>query len=77
LQRTKLNDCILEKASMRGTNLAHSEQLRTILRGSDMRGATLKAVDLRESDLRDALLAGVDYDAETRWPPGFKRQRLD
>ena len=46
-------------------------------RRADLSGRMLRGEDLREVDWRDAKLVGADlsgatYDAETRWPAGFK-----
>jgi hypothetical protein len=63
-----LRNAPLRNADLRGADLRHSD-----LRGSDLRNARLGAAMLAGADLRDcqlegASLAGVIFDASTRWP---------
>jgi uncharacterized protein YjbI with pentapeptide repeats len=62
----------LSNASLVNADLSGASMTNTILRGTNLTGATLSGADLSAADLHDATLTAVVYDAETRWPPGFR-----
>jgi uncharacterized protein YjbI with pentapeptide repeats len=84
--RTSLEDADLSGADLRNANIAGADFTRVRLTGADLRGVTAthsrpdRATCFCGADLSEAKLAGVDlrgavYDAETRFPRGFRPEQ--
>jgi uncharacterized protein YjbI with pentapeptide repeats len=83
--RTRLEDADLSGADLRNADIQGADFTRARLVGADLRGATAahappdRATCFHGADLTDAKLGGADlrgatYDAETRFPRGFRPQ---
>jgi hypothetical protein len=72
LQRAQLADADLEGADFWDADLQGA-----VLRRARLRGADFTGTNLTDAELRDADLGGAKADAETQWPRGFDRQRLE
>jgi hypothetical protein len=57
------------------TDLRNADLTGADLRGASLRDADLTGADLRGASLHGAILTGAQYDARTRWPPGFDPKR--
>ena len=75
LSGAKLSGADLTGADLRDARLGGDFRGASVpydLRGADLAGADFRGADLTEAHLRDANLHGARYDAQTRWPTGFK-----
>jgi uncharacterized protein YjbI with pentapeptide repeats len=62
-------------ADLRGADLTQARLADASFVGADLSQADLSGADLATADLTDATLTDVQYDARTRWPPGFRPPR--
>lgn len=62
----------LEQAKLVGAELSGADLNGADLEGANLSGAYLGYADLRSADLESAQLRGARYNADTRWPAGFK-----
>lgn len=62
-----------EKAELTGANFADADLRLANFEGADLTGANLRGADLLGARLdADTQMSGIDWDAATRWPIGFK-----
>lgn len=62
-----------EKAELTGANFADADLRLANFEGADLTGACFRGADLLGARFdADTQLSGIDWDASTRWPVGFK-----
>jgi len=67
-----LSGANFRNASFVKANLMHAEFHGADLRGADFSFANLMGTDLSEAKLHRAKFSGIDYNYDTKFPPGFK-----